>query len=123
VNYVKLPERVSDRQAIMISDIFPTGWFGADLAEVSYGDTVAVFGRGPVGQFAITSAFVMGAGQVFAVDEDESCLEMARAQGAQIINHNEEDPVGTLFELTGGIGVDRVVEAVDVDAKSPSRAP
>jgi hypothetical protein len=54
----------------MISDIFPTGWFGADLAEVSDGDTVAVFGCGPVGQFAITSAFIMGAGQVLAVDKD-----------------------------------------------------
>jgi threonine dehydrogenase-like Zn-dependent dehydrogenase len=123
VNCVKLPEQVTDQQAIMISDIFPTGWFGAELAEVSDGDTVAVFGCGPVGQFAITSAFIMGAGQVFAVDKDESRLEMARAQGAQVINYNEEDPVGTIFELTGGIGVDRVVEAVGVDAESPQSGP
>jgi threonine dehydrogenase-like Zn-dependent dehydrogenase len=123
VNCVKLGEQVTDEQAIMISDIIPTGWFGADLAEVSDGDTVAVFGCGPVGQFAITSAFIMGAGQVFAVDKDESRLEMARAQGAQVINYNEEDPVGTIFELTGGIGVDRVIEAVGVDAESPQSGP
>jgi len=123
VNCVKLPEQVTDQQAIMISDIFPTGWFGADLAEVSDGDMVAVFGCGPVGQFAVTSAFIMGAGQVFAVDKDESRLEMARAQGAQTINYNEEDPVETIFELTGGIGVDRVIEAVGVDAESPQSGP
>jgi threonine dehydrogenase-like Zn-dependent dehydrogenase len=123
VNCVKLGEQVTDEQAIMISDIFPTGWFGADLADVSDGDTVAVLGCGPVGQFAITSAFIMGAGQVFAVDKDESRLQMARAQGAQVINYDEEDPVGTIFELTGGIGVDRVIEAVGVDAQSPQSGP
>lgn len=123
VNCVKLPDQVTDQQAIMLSDIFPTGWFGAELAEVSDGDTVAVFGCGPVGQFAIASAFIMGAGQVFAVDKDQSRLEMARAQGAQVINYNEEDPVGTIFELTGGIGVDRVIEAVGVDAESPQSGP
>src|SRR5215211_4592398 len=78
VGPVKLPEHVTDEQAILISDIWPTGHLGADLAEVSDGDTVAVFGCGPVGQFAITSAFIMGAGQVFAVDKDESRLQMAR---------------------------------------------
>ena len=123
VNCVKLPEQVSDEQAIMISDIWPTGWFGADLAEVSDGDTVAVFGCGPVGQFAIASAFIMGAGQVFAVDKEESRLEMARAQGAQVINYNGEDPVSTIMELTGNIGVDRVIEAVGVDAESPQSGP
>jgi threonine dehydrogenase-like Zn-dependent dehydrogenase len=67
----------------MISDIFPTGYFGADIAGVSDGDTVAVLGCGPVGQFAITSAFIMGAGRVFAVDSKADRLEMARAQGAE----------------------------------------
>ncbi len=107
----------------MISDIWPTGWFGADLAEVSDGDSVAVFGCGPVGQFAIASAFIMGAGHVFAVDKEESRLEMARAQGAQVINYNEEDPVSTIMELTGNIGVDRVIEAVGVDAEAPRSGP
>ena len=123
VNCVKLPEQVTDEQAIMISDIWPTGWFGADIAEVSDGDSVAVFGCGPVGQFAILSAFIMGASQVFAIDRDESRLEMARAQGARVVNFEEEDPVETIFSLTGNIGVDRVIEAVGVDAEPPSSGP
>jgi threonine dehydrogenase-like Zn-dependent dehydrogenase len=123
VTCVKLPEQVTDEQAIMISDIFPTGYFGADLAEVSDGDSVVVFGCGPVGQFSITSAKILNAGRVLAVDNDESRLEMARAQGAEAINFDEEDPVETIFELTGGIGVDRVIEAVGVDAKSPQSGP
>jgi len=119
VTCVKLPENVTDEQAIMISDIFPTGYFGADIADVSDGDTVTVFGCGPVGQFAIASAFMMGAGRVFAVDRETSRLEMARAQGAEIVNFDEEEPVGTIQELTGGIGTDRVIEAVGVDAEAP----
>jgi threonine dehydrogenase-like Zn-dependent dehydrogenase len=119
VTCVKLPDNVSDEQAIMISDIFPTGYFGADIAGVSDGDTVAVFGCGPVGQFAITSAFIMGVGRVFAVDRKADRLEMARAQGAEVVNFDEEDPVGAIQELTGGIGTDRVIEAVGVDAEAP----
>ena len=119
VTCVKLPENVTDEQAIMTSDIFPTGYFGADIAGVSDGDTVAVFGCGPVGQFAIASALMMGAGRVFAVDNEPDRLEMARAQGAEVVNFDEEDPVGTVQELTGGIGTDRVIEAVGVDAEAP----
>ena len=120
---VKLPENVSDEQAIMISDIFPTAYFGADIAEAGDGDTVAVFGCGPVGQFSIASAWLMGAGRVIAVDKDESRLEMARAQGAEVINFDEEEPVQTIMELTGGIGVDRVIEAVGVDAQRAHSGP
>jgi threonine dehydrogenase-like Zn-dependent dehydrogenase len=119
VTCVKLPENVTDEQAIMISDIFPTGYFGADIAGVSDGDTVTVLGCGPVGQFAIVSAFMMGAGRVFAVDNQPDRLQMARAQGAEVVNFEEEDPVGTVQELTGGIGTDRVIEAVGVDAEAP----
>jgi threonine dehydrogenase-like Zn-dependent dehydrogenase len=123
VGPVKLPEHVTDEQAILISDIWPTGHFGADLAEVSDGDTVAVFGCGPVGQFSIASAWLMNAGRVLAVDNDESRLEMARAQGAEVINFDEEDPVEVIYELTGNIGVDRVIEAVGIDAEPPSSGP
>ena len=123
VGPVKLPEQVTDEQALLISDIFPTGYFGADLAEIEDGDTIAVFGCGPVGQFSITSAWLMGAGRVLAVDKDDSRLEMARAQGAEVINFDEEDPVETIFDLTGGIGVNRVIEAVGVDAMSSRTAP
>ncbi len=120
---VKLPGNVTDEQAIMISDIFPTAYFGADIAEVEDGDTVAVFGCGPVGQFSIASAWLMGAGRVIAVDKDESRLEMARAQGAEVVNFDEEEPVQTIMELTGGIGVDRVIEAVGVDAQRAHSGP
>ena len=123
VGPVKLPDNVSDEEALLISDIFPTAYFGADIAGVKDGDTVAVFGLGAVGQFAVRSAFIMGAGRVLAVDRIQSRLEAARAQGAEVINFEEEDPVQTIFELTGGIGVDRVIEAVGVDAEHASSGP
>ena len=123
VNLVKLPDEVTDDQAILISDIFPTGYFGADLAEIEPGDAVAVFGCGPVGQFAIASAKLLGAGRVFAVDRIASRLEMARRQGAEVINFEEEDPVETLQRLTDGIGPDRVIDAVGVDAEHADSGP
>ncbi len=123
VGLVKLPQGVSDEQAILISDIFPTGYFGADLAQIRAGDTVAVFGCGPVGQFAIASAKLMDAGRILAVDHVPSRLEMARAQGAEIINFDEEHPVAAILELTGGIGVDRIIDAVGVDAQQPHSGP
>ncbi|MEH6564303.1 MAG: zinc-dependent alcohol dehydrogenase [Halopseudomonas sp.] len=117
IGLVKLPDTVTDDQAILISDIFPTGYFGADAAEISDGDTVAVFGCGPVGLFAIASAKLMGASRVFAVDCLPDRLDMARRQGAETVNFDQEDPVETLVRLTGGIGVDRVIDAVGVDAE------
>ncbi|SDN79897.1 Threonine dehydrogenase [Pseudomonas jinjuensis] len=119
IGLVRLPSDISDDQAILLSDIFPTGYFGASLAEVTPGDTVAVFGCGPVGQFAIASARLMGAARVFAVDRHDDRLRMARQQGAEVINFDEEDPVQTLRRLTSGIGVDRAIDAVGVDAECP----
>ena len=122
VGPVKLPDEVTDDQAIMLSDIFPTAWFGAKLAEVGKGDIVAVLGCGPVGQFAVYSALLQGAGRVLAVDGEPSRLDAARRQGAETIDFNAEDPVQALRELTGGSGPDRVIDAVGVDAKAPRRA-
>lgn len=123
VGPVKIPDNVSDEQALLISDIFPTAYFGAELAEVVDGDTVAVFGCGPVGQFAIISAQMLGAGRVLAVDKVPSRLQMARDQGAEVINFETEDPVETIKRLTGGIGVDRVIDAVGVDAEHAHQGP
>ena len=123
VGLVKLPEEISDEQAIPISDIFPTGYFGAELAEIEPGDTVAVFGCGPVGQFAIASAKLMDAGRIFAIDHIPSRLDMAKAQGAEVINFEEEHPVLAIQELTGGIGADRAIDAVGVDAQRPHEGP
>ena len=122
-NLVKLPDEVRDDEAILISDIFPTGYMAAELADIKPGRTVAVFGCGPVGQFAIASAMLRNAGRVFAVDTIPSRLEMARAQGAEVIDFNREDPVEVLKQLTGGIGVDRVIDAVGVDANAPHHGP
>lgn len=123
VNLVKLPDEVTDDQAILLSDIFPTGYFGADMANIKPGHTVAVFGCGPVGQFAIASAKLMGAGRVLAIDHLADRLDMARRQGAEVINFDEEDPVKTIQELTGGIGVDCAIDAVGVDAQCPHHGP
>jgi threonine dehydrogenase-like Zn-dependent dehydrogenase len=116
VGLVKLPDEVSDDQAILISDIFPTGYQAADIAEIRDGDTVCVFGCGPVGQFAIWSAKHLGAGRVIAVDSVPDRLDAARRQGAEVVNFEQEDPVELIGEMTRGIGPDRVIDAVGVDA-------
>ncbi|EMI18987.1 alcohol dehydrogenase GroES domain-containing protein [Rhodopirellula maiorica SM1] len=123
VGLVRLPDGVTDEEAILISDIFPTGYFGADLAEITPGDTVAVFGCGPVGLFSIISAHLLGAGRVLAVDRVESRLQLARKHGAEVINFEKEPPVETIKQLTAGIGVDRVIDAVGVDAEMPRSGP
>ena len=122
VNLFKVPDDVTDDEAIMLSDIFPTGYFGAELADVKPGHSVAIFGCGPVGQFAIASAKLMDAGRIFAVDTVPDRLEMARKQGAEVIDFNKEDPVETIRQLTGGIGVDCAIDAVGVDAECPHHA-
>jgi threonine dehydrogenase-like Zn-dependent dehydrogenase len=120
---VRLPDEVSDEQAILISDIFPTGYFGAELAGVRDGDTVAVFGAGPVGVFAVVSALLQGAGRVIAVDQHPDRLAMARRAGAQTVDFSTEDPIDAIRELTGGIGPDRAIDAVGVEAERPHEGP
>jgi threonine dehydrogenase-like Zn-dependent dehydrogenase len=122
-NLVRIPDGMTDDQAILCSDIFPTAWFGARLAEITKGDTVLVLGAGVVGQFAIASAKRQGAGRVLVIDGNLDRLEYARTQNAEIINFNSEDPVAVVKELTGGIGVDRVIDAVGVDSERPKSGP
>lgn len=123
VGLVKLPRDVSDDQAIVLSDIMPTGYFGAKLAEIKHGDIVAVFGCGPVGLCTILSARLLGAGRVIAVDRVPARLEMARRLGAEVINFDREEPVMAIKEMTGGIGVDRAIDAVGVDAEHADHGP
>jgi threonine dehydrogenase-like Zn-dependent dehydrogenase len=123
INLVKLSDEVTDDEAILLSDIFPTGYMAAELAEIHPGSTVAVFGCGPVGQFAIASAKLLNAGRIFAIDAIPSRLEMARSQGAEAINFEQEDPVQAIKGFTAGIGVDRVIDAVGVDANRPHSGP
>jgi threonine dehydrogenase-like Zn-dependent dehydrogenase len=123
MNMVKLPSEITDDQAILLSDIFPTGYFGADLAHIKPGHTVVVFGCGPVGQFAIASSKLFGAGRILAVDNLPDRLDMARRQGAEAINFDEEDPVEIVKQLTGGIGADCAIDAVGVDAGCAHHGP
>lgn len=120
---VKVPDGVSDHDALLTSDIFPTGWLGAEIADTKPGDIIAVFGCGPVGQMAIASAKLMGASKVIAVDCKPDRLEMAAKQGAITVNFNEQDPVKALKELSNGFGPDGVIDAVGVDAERPHEGP
>ena len=122
VNLVPIPDAISDDQAILMSDILPTGWFGADLAEIEEGDHVLVFGCGPVGQMAIASAKLMG-GKVIAVDRLPDRLAMARNQGVEVINFDEVDVADAVLKLTDGDGARRVIDAVGVDAQHAHAGP
>lgn len=118
-NLVRLPAAVRDDQAVLLSDIFPTGYMAAENAEIKTGNVVAVFGCGPVGLFAIESARVLGAGRVIAVDRVPDRLAKARELGAETVDFEREDPVKAILDLSGGIGADRVIDAVGVDAEHP----
>src|SRR5947199_4124125 len=123
VGLVKLPEEVDDDQAILLSDIVPTAYMAAENAQIKPGNTIAVFGLGPVGQFCVACAKLFDVGRIIAIDTIPSRLEMAKAQGAEVIDFNAEDPIKAIKELTSGIGVDRVIDAVGVDANRPHSGP
>jgi threonine dehydrogenase-like Zn-dependent dehydrogenase len=113
----KVPESLSDEQVLFLTDVFPTGYMAAEFCELKGGETVAVWGCGAVGQFAIQSARLLGAEQVIAIDRFEPRLRMARDDGGAITIDYEVDDVGeALLELTGGRGPDAVIEAVGMEA-------
>jgi len=119
VGPIKVDEDLSDEQLLFLSDIFPTGWFGADLCDIEGGETIAVFGAGPVGQFAIASAILMGAERVIAIDQYEYRLQMAvnKAGATDVVDFSvDADIVEQLKELTGGRGPDAVIDAVGMEA-------
>src|SRR5436190_8228083 len=119
VGPIKIEDDLTDEQVLFLSDIFPTGWFGADLCEIKGGEVIAVFGAGPVGQFAIASAVMMGAERVIAIDQYDYRLQMAlnRAGATEIIDFsNDPDIVEQLKEMTGGRGPDAVIDAVGMEA-------
>jgi threonine dehydrogenase-like Zn-dependent dehydrogenase len=121
VGPLKLPEGIPDEKLVFLSDIFPTGYFGAANADIEPGDTVAVWGCGPVGQFAIRSCFMLGAGRVIAIDRFEYRLNMAKQGGAETINYEEVDNVAqTLKEMTANVGPDRCIDAVGMEGHSDS---
>lgn len=116
VGCFKVPEELTDEQAIFLTDIFPTGYMAAENCNIQPGDTVAVWGCGPVGQFAIRSAYLLGAERVIAIDRFADRLEMARDGGAEVLNYEEVDVIDALKEKTGGRGPDSTVDAVGMEA-------
>lgn len=117
VGPIKVPNGMSDEQALFLSDIFPTGFMAADFCNIQRGDTIAVWGSGPVGQFAIRSAFLLGAERVFAIDRVPERLAMAKAAGAETINFETEGDVKErLDDATHGRGPDAVIDAVGTEA-------
>jgi threonine dehydrogenase-like Zn-dependent dehydrogenase len=120
VGPLKIESDLPDEKVLFLSDIFPTGYMAAENAQIQPGDTVAVWGCGPVGQFAIASAFMLGAARVIAIDRLPERLEMARSLGAIAVNYSEEDVsvLTALKDLTGGIGPDACIDAVGLEAHS-----
>jgi threonine dehydrogenase-like Zn-dependent dehydrogenase len=116
VDTFKIPDGISYEQALFLSDIFPTGFQAAEQCEIKEGETVAVWGCGPVGLFAIKSCFLLGARAVFAVDRLASRLEMARVAGAIALNYEQTDIIEALNELTGGCGPSHVIDCVGMEA-------
>ncbi|BAK67497.1 putative dehydrogenase [Sphingobium sp. SYK-6] len=116
VGPIVIPDGVDDDKVLFLSDILPTGWMAAENAEIEPGDTVAVWGCGPVGLFAVQSAFLMGAARVIAIDHFPRRLELAKRFGAETINYKESKTYEALMEMTGGIGPDACIDAVGLEA-------
>jgi threonine dehydrogenase-like Zn-dependent dehydrogenase len=118
VGPLKVPEDLTDDQVLFLSDIFPTGYMGAEMCDIQGGDVVAVWGAGPVGQFAIASAYLLGAERVIAIDRFKYRLDMARekAGASDTINYEEMNVQDALLELTGGRGPDKCIDAVGMEA-------
>jgi threonine dehydrogenase-like Zn-dependent dehydrogenase len=118
VGPLKVPEGLTDEQVLFLSDIFPTGYMGAEMCDIQRGDVIAVWGAGPVGQFAIASALLLGAERVIAIDRFKYRLQMAkeRAGASDTINYEEVNVQDALLELTGGRGPDKCIDAVGMEA-------
>ena len=117
VGTLKVPEELDDEKVLFLTDIFPTGYMGAEMCDIKPGDTVAVWGCGPVGQFAMASAYLLGAERVIGIDRFPERLKMAREGAkADTINYEEANVYETLMEMTGGRGPDACIDAVGLEA-------
>src|SRR4051812_47659288 len=121
VGPIKVPDGLDDEKVLFLSDIFPTGYMGAEMCNIKPGDTIAVWGCGPVGQFAIASAKMLGAERVIAIDRFAERLSMARdkAGATDVINYEEMSVYDTLMDMTGGLGPDACIDAVGTEAHLP----
>ena len=123
VGPLKVPDSLSDEQVLFLTDIFPTGYMAAEACGIQPGDTIAVWGCGPVGQFAIKSAYMLGAERVIAIDRVPYRLRMAHDKGgAETINYEEVDVYEALREMTGGRGPDSCIDAVGLEGHAPGLA-
>ncbi|GGC78370.1 zinc-dependent alcohol dehydrogenase [Chelatococcus reniformis] len=120
VGPIKVPTGLSDEQVLFLSDIFPTGYMAAEFCNIQPGDTIAVWGCGPVGQFAIRSAVLLGAERVIAIDTVPERLALAQAGGAEVLDFLEEDIYERIRELTKGRGADACIDAVGTEADAAS---
>ena len=118
VGALKIESDLPDEKVLFLSDIFPTGYMAAENANIQEGDTIAIWGCGPVGQFAIASAFMLGAARVIAIDRFPERLDMARSFGAIAIDYTQDDVsvLTALKDLTGGMGPDRAIDAVGLES-------
>ena len=116
VGPIVIPEGMEDDEVLFLSDILPTGWMAAENAQIEEGDTVAVWGCGPVGLFAIQCALLMGAHQVIAIDHYPGRLDLARELGAKVIDYKRTHVLEALMEMSGGFGPDAVIDAVGMES-------
>jgi threonine dehydrogenase-like Zn-dependent dehydrogenase len=116
VGCLEVPDNIDDERALFLTDIFPTGYMAAENCDIKRGDVIAVWGCGPVGQFAIRSAYLLGAEDVIAIDRIPDRLEMARAGGARTVHFDEVNVLEALFEMTGGRGPDACIDCVGMEA-------
>jgi threonine dehydrogenase-like Zn-dependent dehydrogenase len=116
VGLFEIPDGLTDEQVLFLTDIFPTGYMAAENCNIQPGDTVAIWGCGPVGQFAIRSALMLGAERVIAIDRVPERLQLARQGGAEILNYEEIEVGEALKQMTGGRGPDSVMDAVGMEA-------
>jgi threonine dehydrogenase-like Zn-dependent dehydrogenase len=116
VGPIRVSDLLSDEQVLFLSETLPTGYMAAENANVKRGDVIAVWGCGPVGQFAIRCAFLLGAERVIAIDRFEERLHLAREAGAEAVNHDDHDVLDALYQYTGGRGPDACIDCVGMEA-------
>ena len=120
VGPIKVPSHLSDEQVLFLSDIFPTGYMAAEFCNIQPEDTIAIWGCGPVGQMAIRSAFLLGAGRVIAIDTVPERLALARAGGAVTLDFRSEDIYDRIQDMTSGRGADACIDAVGTEPETMS---
>ena len=118
VGPAKVPEGLTDEQVLLLSDIFPTGYMAAEFCNIQSGDTIAVWGCGPVGQLAIASAFLLGASRVIAIDTVPERMALAQKSGAETLDFQKDDVYARIQDLTKGRGADACIDAVGTEPET-----